>query len=172
MKITYILLPLLLTITVSCGSPPAAPVEFGIDTSTIQLGTEQSGNFVLKTDKTFTAEEKIILKVKARGLTIKAGKLKVNADIFLKKDKDILGTENDILGKDGLLQPVPGIDDSYSGSNGEALVKIGIIPPTDTQGEMAVNVTLKDLYSSGKIISFETGFKITGGDNAVFQINP
>jgi hypothetical protein len=164
------ILPLLFITTVSCSTPAPAPAEFGIDSSTIELGTEQSGNFVQKKDKTFTADQKIILKVKARGLAIKQGKLKVNADIFLKKDKDILGTENDILGQDGLTQSVPGTDATYSGSNGEALIKIGIIPPSETTGEMAANVTLKDLNSSGKLISFETKFTIIGSDSATFNV--
>jgi hypothetical protein len=157
---TRYILGISLAACISCSTPVPAALELGVDTSTVRLGVEESGNFVQRPDKTFSASERIVLLVKAKGLTVKQGKIRVNIDLFLKKDKDILGTENDILGKDGLTQQVPGVDPNYSGSTGETDLEISIIPPSDTKGELSANVTLKDLNTSGKLVSFETKFVI------------
>lgn len=159
-------LGLSLTFILACSTSPVS-VELGVDTSSIQLGTQQANGFVQRTDKTFSASDKIILKVKARGLAIKEGKIKVNIDLFLKKDKDILGTENDILGKDGFTKSVQGVDSAYTANTGEADLEIGIIPPSDTTGELATNVTLRDLNTSGKLVSFETKLNIKRPEVAV-----
>ena len=134
--------------------------EFGIDSSSIEVGTEEAGKYTKKADKTFSSNDKIILKFKANGLTIKDSKVKTNIDLFLKKDKDILGTENDILGKDDLTENIMGVEPTYTGTNGSANIQISITPPSATKGELVANITLKDLNSSGKLVSFETKFTL------------
>ncbi len=152
---------LLLSVTglISCQTPES-PVPFGINNDSVQMGTEQSGKFVLNNNKIFTAKDKIIIKFKAVGLTIKQGKIKTNVDIFLKKDKDVLGTQTDILGTDGLSQTVSGVGADYSGNNGKTDVELSIIPPSDTNGDIISNITLKDLNAPGKLATFETKFTL------------
>lgn len=145
----------------SCQSPSTATTSLGVDNNSIQLGkADQSGKFVNSTDKVFTAQDKIVLKVKAVGLTIKDSKIKTNIDLFLKKDKDILGTQNDILGADGFSQNVTGVEPGYTGTSGQADLTLTITPPSDTKGEIVANITLKDLNAQGKLATFETKFTL------------
>ncbi len=156
----YLLLTSLVT-SVSCATNNSSvSSEFGVNNSSIQTGTEDSGKFTTRDNKTFKSTDKIVLKFQATGLTIKDTKIKTNIDLFLKKDKDILGTESDILGKDGLTESISGVDSSYKGNNGSADIKISIIPPSDTKGELSANITVKDLNNSGKLVSFETKFTL------------
>jgi hypothetical protein len=156
---TKIIFLLSVTGIISCQNPEIS-IPFGIDNNSVQLGADQSGKFVLNNNKIFTAKDKIIIKFKAMGLTIKQGKIKTNVDIFLKKDKDVLGTQTDILGTDGLSQAISGIGSDYSGNNGKTDVELSIIPPSDTNGEIVANITLKDLNSPGKLATFETKFTL------------
>ena len=143
----------------ACAPQPTA-VDFSVNQNEIQIGLEESGKFTKKEDKTFVASDKIILKFKARGLTIKQSKIKTNVDMFLKKDKDVLGTQNDILGADGITQVIPNVDPNYTGTSGEADLQLTVLPPSDTVGEMTANVTIRDLNSMGKVLTFETKFTI------------
>lgn len=146
---------------ISCQNPTTNSISLGVDNNSIQLGTiDPSGSFVLSKDKIFLSQDKIILKVKAIGLTIKASKIKANIDLFLRKDKDILGTQTDILGKEGFSQNVSGVDTNYLGSNGQADLNLTITPPSDTKGDLVANITLKDLNSDSKITTFETKFTL------------
>ena len=154
-----LLLSVFLTV-ISCGQSAPVNTELGIQTDTIKLGTEQNGTFTEKTEKTFVATDKIALRFKAKGLTIKQNKVKVNIDVFLKKDKDILASQSDILGTDGLTETISGVPADYTGTSGEAEVALSITPPTNVQGEVTANLTLKDLNSNGKISSFETKFTL------------
>lgn len=145
----------------SCQSPSTTNMSFGVDNNSIQLGkNDQSGVFINSADKTFTVQDSIILKVKAVGLTIKDSKIKTNIDLFLKKDKDILGTQTDILGADGFSQNVTGVEPSYTGTSGQADLTLTITPPSDTKGEIIANITLKDLNAQGKLTTFETKFTL------------
>lgn len=145
----------------SCQSPSAAITSFGVDNNSIQLGkNDQSGVFINSSDKVFTAQDTIVLKVKAVGLTIKDSKIKTNIDLFLKKDKDILGTQTDILGADGFTQNVSGVEPSYTGTSGQADLTLTITPPSNTKGEIVANITLKDLNAQGKLSTFETKFTL------------
>lgn len=158
-NINKILLASFTLLAFACAPQPTS-VDFSVNQSEIQIGLEESGKFTKKEDKTFLASDKILLKFKARGLTIKQSKIKTNVDIFLKKDKDVLGTQNDILGADGVTQVIPNIDPNYSGTAGEADLQITVLPPSDTVGEMTANITIRDLNSNGKILTFETKFTI------------
>ena len=136
---------------ISCTTPAPVVSELGINSSTIRLGFERDGRFIPKTDKSFFNSDKIILKFKANGLAVKNGQVKVNIDLFLKKDNNILGAENDIWGKDGLSETV-------TGTSVESDLELGIIPPSETKGEIIANLTLKDLNSTAKFVSFQTSF--------------
>lgn len=143
---------------VSCQTAPAS-VSFGVETTSIQLGkADQSGSFVAVSDKTFTAQDKIFIKVKAVGLTIIKSQIKANVDIFLKKGTDVLGTQTDILGTAGLTQTISGVDQTYTGSSGKADLQLTISPPSDTKGDIVANITVKDLNAPGKLATFETSF--------------
>lgn len=158
-KIKNFLLVSIISFSASC-TPQPASVELSVNKNEVKLGLEKDGKFVEKTDKLFTSTDKIVLKFKARGLMIKQSKIKANVDIFLKKDTDILGSQSNILGADGVTQTIPNIDSNYSGTAGEADLQISVVPPSDTKGEMTANVTLKDLNVEDKLISFETKFSI------------
>lgn len=153
------LLMYVISFSVSCAPQPAS-VQLSVNKNEVKLGLEKDGKFVEKTDKLFFSTDKIVLKFKARGLMIKQSKIKANVDIFLKKDTDILGSQSNILGVDGVTQTIPNIDSNYSGTAGEADLQISVVPPSDTKGEMTANVTLKDLNVEDKLISFETKFSI------------
>lgn len=158
-KIKSFLLISIISFSASC-SPQPASVELSVNKSEVKLGLEKDGKFVEKEDKSFTNSDKILLKFKARGLMIKKSKIKANVDIFLKKDTDILGSQSNILGSDGISQTIPNIDSNYSGTSGEADLQISVLPPSDTKGELTANVTLKDLNLEDKLITFETKFSI------------
>ncbi|MFN4151632.1 MAG: hypothetical protein ACK4IX_11880, partial [Candidatus Sericytochromatia bacterium] len=93
----------------SCQPPNIINNDFGVDLSSIETGFLKDGQFLKREDKTFLSEEKINLKFTVKGLTIKSGKIKVNIDIFLKKDKEVLGVESDILGNEGMVKDVGGV---------------------------------------------------------------
>lgn len=143
----------------SCSVKPAS-VPLSVNKNEVKIGLSENGVFKEKENKTFSSKDKILLKFKARGLMIKESKIKANVDIFLKKDSDILGSQNNILGVDGITQTIPNIDNSYSGTSGEADLEISVIPPSDTKGEMTANVTLKDLNLEDTLVTFETKFTI------------
>lgn len=143
----------------SCTLQPKS-VDFSVNQNEIKIGVEEGGKFTKKDDKTFFSSDKIILKFRASGLTIKQSKIKTNIDMFLKRGGDILGTQNEILGADGITQIIPNVDTNYTGTAGEADLQLTILPPSETFGDMTVNVTVKDLNSSGKILTFETKFTL------------
>lgn len=152
-----ILFTSLITVFSCTNNVQQTPVEFGIDNNSIQLGIEESNKFVKRDNKTFNSTDNIILKFKANGLTVKENKVKVNIDLFLKKDKDILGTETDLFGKEGLQQTVNG----GSGNAGStADIQLTITPPAEIKGNVIANITLKDLNNSGKLVAFETPFTL------------
>jgi hypothetical protein len=158
----YVKLVLLLNFTLfnfSC-TPQPKSVDFSINQNEINMGVETNGIFTKNESKIFSKSDKILLKFKVSGLTIKQSKIKTNIDMFLKKGSEILGSQNDILGLDGVTQIIPNIDTNYSGTAGEADLQLSILPPSETTGDMATNITIKDLNSMGKILTFEAKFNI------------
>lgn len=144
----------------SCQAPNTSSTSFGVDLSSIESGFIKDGKFLKREDKTFLSEEKINLKFTVKGLTIKSGKIKVNIDIFLKKDKEVVGVESDILGSEGIVKDVGGVSSDYQSNIGVSDINLSIIPPKDVKGELSANITIKDLNSSSKISTFETKFMI------------
>lgn len=144
----------------SCSEPnQTTPESLRVDNSSIQLGTNTDGSFISKVDKIFAGTDRILLKFKANGLTVKNGKITTNIDVFLKQGDQIVSTENNIFGPAGTSQTVSP-DLSYSGSNGSANIDVSIAAPLDIRGEVALTLTLKDLNSAGKLVSFETKFNL------------
>lgn len=144
----------------SCQTPNTVYSDFGVDLTSIETGFLKNGHFLKREDKTFVSEEKINLKFTVKGLTIKSGKIKVNIDIFLKKNKEVVGVESDILGSEGMVKDVRGVSSDYQGNIGVSDINLNIIPPKDVKGEISANITIKDLNSSSKISTFETKFMI------------
>lgn len=129
--------------------------SLGVESNSIQLGrNNKSGVFINSINNVFTAKDKIILKVKAIGLTVKDSKIRTNVDLFFKKDKDILSAKNDILGVDGFSQDVSEVDP------GKEDLTLTITPPSDAKGEIIANITLEDLNAQDKISTFETKFTL------------
>lgn len=144
----------------SCQTPNTVSSDFGVDLTSIETGSLKNGQFLKREDKTFVGEEKINLKFTVKGLIIKSGKIKVNIDIFLKKDKEVVGVESDILGNEGMIKDVGGVNSDYQSNIGVSDINLNIIPPKDVKGEISANITVKDLNSSSKISTFETKFMI------------
>lgn len=144
----------------SCQTLNTPSNDFGVDLTSIETGSLKNGQFLKREDKTFVGEEKINLKFTVKGLIIKSGKIKVNIDIFLKKDKEVVGVESDILGIEGMIKDVGGVSSDYQGNIGVSDINLSIIPPKDVKGEISANITIKDLNSSSKISTFETKFMI------------
>lgn len=144
----------------SCQNINTNQSDFGIDLNSIQIGSLKDNNFVKREDKSFVSEEKINLRFLVKGLTIKSGKIKLNIDIFLKKDKEVIGVEGNILGEEGFLKEVSGINSNYEGNTGSSEINLSITPPKEVKGEISANITIKDLHSTSKISTFETKFII------------
>lgn len=144
----------------SCQNINTNQFDFGIDLNSIQIGSLKDNNFVKREDKSFVSEEKINLRFLVKGLTIKSGKIKLNIDIFLKKDKEVIGVEGNILGEEGFLKEVSGINSNYEGNTGSSEINLSITPPKEVKGEISANITIKDLHSTSKISTFETKFII------------
>ncbi len=148
------------SLTMSCSTPAEVTNVLSVDSGSVQLGTNQNGVFTKSSNNKFSNKDKIFLHFNSSGLTVVSRKIKVNIDLFLKKDQDILGSQTDILGKDGLSQDVTAASLNPIVTNGTSSIEIAIQPPSDTKGDLSANVTLKDLNTSGKIVSFVTKFTL------------
>ena len=148
----------LLLFAFGCAPPNLAASLLIVDANAVQLGIENAGKFESKTDKTFSNKDKIVVKFNAKGLVIKSGKIKVNIDVILKKDKEILGIQNDIFGEKGETRDITGVSKDYSGIDGSSEITLSITPPPDLKGELVANITLRDLNSESKLSTIETKF--------------
>jgi len=150
-----------LTFVSSCAATNSNPLaQILVDTNTLKLGVTQNGVFSERADKVYKPGEKIDFKILAKNLTVINSKVKVNIDLFLKKDTQILGIDNNILGKDGLSADVTGVPSNYSGNNGQVNITTTINPPSGYTGDFTANITVKDLNSSGQTAGFEAQFSI------------
>lgn len=144
----------------ACTSQTLLDPELLIETRSIQWGTKLAGTFSLRPNALFMASETPVLKMQISGLRIKQGELHVTADLSLTQASLNLGSQTNIWGQDGLVQRISGSSVGPISPYGSAELELALGLPANAQGQIWVELTLRDLHNQSRMTRFSVPLSI------------
>lgn len=158
MKFSFLVLACLFLL--ACTSQTRLSPDLLIEPASIQWGTKLAGVFSLRPNPLFRASEKPVLKMQISGLRVKQGEIHVTADLSLSQDQLVMGAHDNIWGQEGLVQKMAGISEGPISSYGSAEFELTLGLPASAQGQIWLELTLRDLHNQSKMTRFSVPLSI------------
>ncbi len=159
-RMKFSFLTLVCWVLLACTSQTLLDPELLIEPSSIQWGTKLAGTFSLRPDALFRASETPVLKMQISGLRVKQGELHVTADLSLSQNQLAMGSHNNIWGQNGLVQRISGSSVGPISPYGSAELELALGLPAGAQGQIWVELTLRDLHNQSKMTRFSVPLSI------------